>query len=364
MSPQPWTRRRFLRSASLGGAVLFVPTLLAACGDDDDDAAGAATATTGGGGGATTGTVRTQLSWIKNVESGGMWVAENMGFFAEEGVQTEWFAGGPNAPTAESVVAGGTADVGMTTFFEQLIDAMILDDSLVMYATQFQATPLGLISLAESPVRTAADLVGKTVGGIPGNERYIETIFTVNGITPDFEFTPIGFDPQPLVEGAADVVFGFITNQSEILEEQGVDQVTVLLSEFGLPAYANVLFSTRSYIDANRDLLVRYLRALVKGWEANQADLDLGAQLAVDEYGADLGLSLEQQKIENGLQMELMVNDFTASNGMWRMDPAFIEESIYPWLTASGRTDLPDLSVSFDDTLLAEVFADGPTLLS
>ncbi len=337
-----------------------MPPLLAACGDDDS--ATETGGSTDGTSSAATGTVRMQLSWIKNVESAGMWVAVERGFFDEAGVTAEFLAGGPNAPTAESVVAGGTADIGQTTFFEQVIDGIVADDSLVMFGAQFQDSPLGLISPAAAPVRTVGDLTGKKVGGIPGNESLIQAIFEVAGLTPDFEFVPIGFDPQALVEGAADVVTGFITNQSLILEEQNYDAVTVLLSEFGLPAYANVFFAKRSYIDDNGDLLVNYMTALARGWELSIDDPDLGAQLAVDEYGADLGLSLDQQKLENRAQQELMQSDLTRSSGLFRMSADILEDQVYPWLRASGRSELPDLTVAFDDSILAAVYADGPTV--
>jgi ABC-type nitrate/sulfonate/bicarbonate transport system substrate-binding protein len=353
------TRRSFLRTAVVGGAVLLSPPLLAACGGDDEDTS---SGSSGSGGADQVGTARTQLAWVKNVEFSGMWVADDKGFFTDEGVGVEWFAGGPNAPTAESVVAGGTADVGMTTFFEQLIDGIVADDRLVMFGTQFQTSPLGLISPADAPVRTPEDLLGKRIGGNTGNERYIETIFKVNGLDPDYEFVPIGFDPQPLVEGAADVVFGFNTNQTLILQEQGYDEETVLLSEFGLPAYANVFFAQRSYIDDNRDVLVRYMRALARGWELSIEQPDLGAELAVNEYGSDLGLSLDQQKKENRAQQELMQSDLTRSSGLFRMSADFLSDQVYPWLSASGRSELPDLAVSFDDSILAEVYADGPTV--
>lgn len=355
------SRRSFLRrGVSIGGAALLAPSLLAACGEDDD--ASQSTGTAGGGSSQATGTVRTQLAWVKNVEFAGMWVAEDQGFFTDEGVDTEWFAGGPNAPTAESVVAGGTADVGITTFFEQLIDGIIADDSLVMFATQFQDSPLGLISPAGSPVRTPEDLIGKRIGGNTGNERYIDTIFAVAGIDADYEFVPIGFDPQPLVEGAADVVFGFNTNQTLILREQGFEEETVLLSEFGLPAYANVFFAQRSYIDEHFDLLVSYMRGLALGWQMSIEKPDLGAELAVNEYGADLGLSLPQQKLENRAQQELMQSDLTRSSGLFRMSADFLADDVYPWLEASGRTNLPDLDTNFDDSILAAVYADGPTI--
>ena len=47
--------------------------------------------------------------------------------------------------------------------------------------------------------------------------------------------------------------------------------------------------------------MVRFLGALLRGHAANAADPAYGARLAVEHYGADLGLNLDQQTTLNRL---------------------------------------------------------------
>ena len=74
----PFSRRRFLHTGMAGGAVLLGggATLLSACGGDDDDD------TSSSGSGEGFGDLAVQLSWIKNIEFAGAYVADSEGYFA------------------------------------------------------------------------------------------------------------------------------------------------------------------------------------------------------------------------------------------------------------------------------------------
>ena len=101
----------------------------------------------------------------------------------------------------------------------------------------------------------------------------------------------------------------FTTNQPLILEDQGYvlgeDFLTATWEDLGVPLYSNVSFAPRTYANENHDVLVRFMRALVLGWEVNEDDPEYAARLSVEKYGVDLGLSLDQQIRENMTQIPL-----------------------------------------------------------
>ena len=63
------------------------------------------------------------------------------------------------------------------------------------------------------------------------------------------------------------------------------------------------------------------MRATIRGWQDNAADPSVAARLAVENYGADLGLDLAQQTRENELQIPYTQSDLTQANGIFRIDP-------------------------------------------
>ena len=141
-------------------------------------------------------------------------------------------------------------------------------------------------------------------------------MFTLNDQPADYELVPIGFDPSPLVEGEIDAMVCFVTNQPLILEGEGLSPVAKTYGELGLPLYADVLYAPRDYLEENKELVAVYLRALIRGWEHNLEDPELAAQLVVDEYGIDLGSTLEAELAQNEAQNELVVGPATEENGL------------------------------------------------
>ena len=100
--------------------------------------------------------------------------------------------------------------------------------------------------------------------------------------------------------------------------------------------------------------LARFLRATIEGFRQNEQDPELGATLAVQRYGRDLGLDLREQVAENKLQIPLMKSSETQANGPFWMSTDRIVNQIYPGLRAAGNRDLPPISRILDMSVLGE----------
>lgn len=352
-------RRRFLgRSLAAGGvALLGGPTLLGACGGDDDASAGGG-ASGGGGGGAD---LATAFAWVKNVEWAGWWLADDRGFFAEAGIAPGFIGGGPNAPEATQVLEAGEAQLGTASDTLRIIEAVAQGSDLVMIAAVLQQSPLGMAWL-DPEIETLEDMLGRRIGGSPDSPINIDAALAVNGLPTDYEFVPIGFDPAPLANGEVDAIVCFVTNQPTTLELQGLEPISRTFSEFGTPLYADAIIGKRDYLDENRELVVGYLRAVIQGWELNMQDPEPGARLAVEEYGADLGLDLEQSVRENERQIELQTSDVTEERGLLWMDRDYMAGPVFEGVRATGRDELPEVDQLMDLSFLEEAY-DGATSL-
>ena len=352
-------RRSLLRAGAAGAGALGLASLAAACSQQSGEPAAAQE----GGAPAGTTTLRVALGWIKNVEWAGLWRADDAGYYAEEGLSIEWLQGGPNAPTVMASVASGSADLGIAAGQQSLLQSIPQGNDFVLVGSIFQDAPGSLLSLASHPVRSAADLKGQKVLGQEGTQPTIDALFRLAGMEPDYEFITAAFDPGPLVEGQGVAYTCYLTNQPIILEESyGMgpdDYVVTPYSQMGIPQYASTIFGERSFIAEQRAAVVGFLRASARGWADNEQDPEVAAKLAVEEYGVDLGLDLEQQVRENELQIPLTHSDLTASAGMFRMDPALMAGEMYTALRAAQVTELPDAAQVIDMTLLDEVYADG-----
>ena len=287
--------------------------------------------------------LRVSLGWITNVEWAGFWIADQNGYYEDEGLDIEWIGGGPNAPTTMATVAAGDADLGIVPSTQGWLRSFSEGNDWTSIGALFQESPGALVSLASNPVTSAQDLVGQTVLGQESTRISYDAIFRIAGLEPDYEFIPVGFDIAPLVEEQGISYTAYSTNQPIALEEQyGLapdDYVVKLYSDFGLPLYGNIVYGDSTYVEENGDTMEKFLRASIRGWQENGEDPAVGAKLAVETYGADLGLDLNQQTRENELQQDLVVGSY--GDPLFWMDTELMEETMYPGLEAAGYTDLP-----------------------
>ena len=368
---QRYDRRLFLsRSARVMGGLTIVSSLpvLWGCGSDDDDSgsdttaasnAGTSAATSAGSspatsGGGEAGTVGTQFNWVPDVEWAAWYLGDANGHFSERNVTSELGHGGPNTPAVVQVLAAGDGNVGLSASELDITQANKEGSDFVIIGSMYQRNPLGLTWLAGTTINTAEDLVGKRIGGPQGDQVQFEAVLKINDLPIDYEYIPMSFDPQPLVDGEMDVMISYITNQPIQLTLSGNEVEAKPYSDFGLPSYGDILFASRAWIDENRDLLVRYLAGLLGGAEDNRTDPMAVIPLLVSEYGEEAEIDEEYAAAANPEYIALMDSEFTDTNGLLSIDPAKMEDEVLPGLAAAGATDLPTVDELLDVTVLQE----------
>lgn len=309
--------------------------------------------------------VRLHFNWLVDPGFGGYYVALDQGYYSEENLDVEIIHGGPNVPNPVQVLSGGAADIGIASPLV-IAEAVSAGADYVAVAARFQTTPFGMSSLPGNPIRTAADIVGKKIGGGPFDAVFLDALLTLNGLEPgSYELVPIGFDPAPLPDGQVDGIANYMVSHPVILTARGIDNVAVSYADMGMPLYADMIFVNRSYLEENRGAVVGFVRATVKGWEKFFADPDLGFDLMFDEYGAaDNFLVREEQLPVHEAQVALMTSALTAEKGLFWMDLDLIENEMYDVIRAAGVTDLPPVESLFDVSVLEDAFGGmGPSLL-
>jgi ABC-type nitrate/sulfonate/bicarbonate transport system substrate-binding protein len=361
------TRRGFLRSAGLLGGLTFVGAvpILSACGDDDDDDEAGSTAPpetggasdTTGAAAAVSGSVGSVFNWLPDIEWSAWYLAESNGYFTSRGVESTLIHGGPNTPAVVQVLAAGDGDVGLSASELDIIKANNEGSDFVVIGAMYQRNPLGLTWLTETGISTPEDLVGRRIGGPQGDQVQIDAMFRANGLEPDYEFVPMGFDPQPLADGEMDAIASYVTNQPIQLRLQGLDVTAMPYSDLGLPSYGDILFASRAWIDANRDLVVGYLAALIQGANDNRADPTLSLPILVSTYAADTEINEEYAALANPEYIALMDSPFTDTNGILSVDPARMGDEVLPALATAGETDLPTVDEFLDVTILQDAHA-------
>ncbi|MGE2691116.1 ABC transporter substrate-binding protein [Mycolicibacterium pulveris] len=334
------TRRSFL--GLLAGGALAGPSLLTACGSGENVVAAAP---------AVAGTVRTAFNWVPEVGWAPWYLADANGLFKAQRVTTPYVYRAPNDRPVAEILRAGEADVGVAADELQIIQANREGADFVILGAMYQRSPNGFLWLAETPIAVPSDLVGKRIGLNSDDRARVNAVFLINGLPSDFRPVPLGLDAQPLLDGAADVVTCYVTNQPIRLQLKGIGVKSVPYSDFGLKSYGGVLFASRNYVEANRDLLVRYFAGLLDGVDANVADPTAVLPLL---KGMDPSVDLAYSEAGNRAYNALIDSDYTRTHGRLMVDPAFVQNAVYPSYLAAGETNLPPVSQLLDPTVLAD----------
>src|SRR5690348_16000596 len=107
-------RRRFLVA---GGLAAVAGPVLAACSSSSSSSSSpTASAAAGGGAADSFGALSYRLSWIKNVEYAGSYIADSKGYYKDHGFSSvSLISGGPSATPMEADVATGKALVSVSS---------------------------------------------------------------------------------------------------------------------------------------------------------------------------------------------------------------------------------------------------------
>ncbi|MBO6716567.1 MAG: ABC transporter substrate-binding protein [Rhizobiaceae bacterium] len=302
------------------------------------------------------------LSWIPNSQFSGLWMALEKGYFADKGIEVDWRPGGPNTPNPVERVASGEVQYGQQANPRPVLEAIARGNDFVVFGSTFQRQPGGLLSLAANPIKSPEDIVGKKIiCPNPTDVRTIEVTLQINNLPNDFTYVPGGFDPQPLIEGQADAMLAFATSQPVVLENKGMERERDFFhrtwDDLGQPGYNNFLFAKREWLEENRQLVVDYLSAELRGWKDVEADPEAAARLTVEEYGIDFGLDEQRELRSLQLIIPFLHSDDTAQNGLFWIDANRLGGPIYDALRLGGLEGLPDVDKFLDMSILMDAHA-------
>lgn len=350
MTASPLSRRMFLRRGSqiAGGLTLagVGGSLLTACGSDSDRASSSS--------------FTFQLGWLANAENMGIYMADDKGYFKKQKLSGKVVPGGPSVSVGP-MIAGHKALVGLDSA-DTVARARNEGATLKVVGATLQRNPSAVMSLAENPIQTPADLVGKRLGIQQSGQAIYDAFFKANDIDPgDVTYVPVQFDPAPLVNGDVDAFASFQTVQPLQLQQQGIDTATFLLADFGYAIWADVFVVDEATLadPDQRDMLVRVMRASVQGWQDAVAQPEEGARLAVEKYGKSLKLDITNETAAAKAFVPLVQTEETKANGLLTMSQAGIDANISTMQSVGIDAAADEL---FDTSVLDDAFG-GKTSL-
>ena len=273
------------------------------------------------------------LDWYPNANHAGLFLALERGYYAEEGLQPDFYT--PSDPTTVLQTVGAGRDAFGISYQTDLLLARAAGVPVTSILALTQRPLQGIMVLAESEITRPADLVGKTVGypGIPSQEAFLATMLASDGASmDDVELVNIGFDLVPgVVSGRVDASLGaFWTHEPILAAQEGFATEMLKVDDWGVPPYYElILVANEADLASQRDRIEGFLRATRRGYQDALADPD-AALAALQAASPELDLEVETEGIR------LLAPVWTDANGQFGTQTAQQWEDYAAWMAENG----------------------------
>ena len=201
-----------------------------------------------------------QSDWFPQAEHGGYYQALARGFYRDAGLDVEILPGGPGA-TIKLNVAKGTADFGLYRS-DDVIVAASRGLPLVMVAADFQHDGEALLVHDSNPVRTLADLNGKSVIA-PPSMTWIPFVQKKYGIK--FDLRPLNFGLAVFLGDKDTIQQCMMTSEPFFARQHGAKVRVIRIAGSGYDPY-HVLMCRRELTRTSPEMVRAFVTASLRGW--------------------------------------------------------------------------------------------------
>ncbi|MDQ6998184.1 MAG: ABC transporter substrate-binding protein [Mariprofundus sp.] len=207
--------------------------------------------------------VHLQLKWKHQFQFAGYYAALEKGFYADEGVHVELLEGGSSHNPVEMMLAG---EVQYAVGDAGALLSRAEGEPVVVLAAVFQHSPQ--VIYTRSDISSPEMLRGKRVMMQAGFLTVeVQAMLQRAGLAEaDYERLPIG-SIDDLIEGRSDAFPGYSSNESFLLQQQGIAFEMFRPHDYGVDFYGDTLLTSVSEIESHPQRAEAFRRASLRGWE-------------------------------------------------------------------------------------------------
>ncbi|WP_428910224.1 ABC transporter substrate-binding protein [Niallia sp. Krafla_26] len=250
--------------------------------------------------------VSIMLDWYPNAVHSYLYVAQEKGYFEEEGLKVDiQFPANTTDPL--TLAAAGKVTLGLY-YQPDVIMAKVNENVPVKSVAAIVQSPTNYtVFPADSSIQSPKDLEGKKVGypGIPLNEALLETIVSHDGgDIKKVEMIDVGFElNSSLVTENVDAVIGaYINHEVPVLEHNGFDTRYFNLVDYGVPSYNEiVLITSEDTWEKEKESIQAFWRAAEKGFQFMKENPDEALEVLLnnqDQANFPLVEEVEKESLE------------------------------------------------------------------
>jgi NitT/TauT family transport system substrate-binding protein len=299
------------------------------------------------------------LDWKYQAQMGMYFLAADRGYFKEEGLDVT-FDQGEGAGAAAPKVASGAYDIGFGSLDSViLLQATRPVEAPVAVYQVYNRAPFVIAVRAESPIKVAKDLEGRTIGG-PNFDGALKLfpIFAKLAKVDASKVAVTNMAPnlraQMLMRGQIDGAFAFrngIFMDTKLLGANPEKDIRFISYEdYGMDLYSNAIIVSKALIAQNPNAVKGFLKAFNRGVNDAYAD-QIAAVDSVLKREALLNTAVERERLGLMFSFDMSAPEMK-DVGLGDIVEARVERNIRIVVDANNLSRSPSAAEVFDRRFL------------
>ena len=227
------------------------------------------------------------LDYTPNTNHTGIYVAQEKGYFEDEGLAVNIIEPGDNN-TSAALVAAGKGEFGVS-YQEDVTYALTGEEPMPIkaIAAVIQHNTSGFAALADSGIEGPADFEGKTYAGwqSPSEQAVIDAVMTAAGADPS-TLTIVGADGSGVsqLNNGIDLIWefeGWALTQAR-MDGMEFNYMSCASLDPRLDYYTPVIITNDEMIENDPETVQKFMNAVKKGYEDAIADPEGSAEILAE----------------------------------------------------------------------------------
>ena len=265
------------------------------------------------------------LDWLNQFQFAGYYMAKENGYYNDLDLDVniiEYSKDANNDITQKVIKDEAVYGIGKSSL---IIDKFAGND-IILLSSIFQNSPMALISLSSSSIKTPKDLINKKIM-ITNDAKEsvsIKSLLMSEGVnfqdlnTQNFSSNEI----NDLINGNIDAITCYLSNEPFTLKQKNIDFNIIHPNNYNFDFYEGILFTSQKELKNNPIRAQNFNQASIKGWEYAFNNIEKTAKIIYEKYNTQ-NKSLESLIFEGEVLKKLSKID---ENLLGNINPRTIDE--------------------------------------
>ncbi len=228
--------------------------------------------------------ISVQIQWKNQFQYAGFYIAKEKGYYKDIGLDVtieEWKKG----IDISEKVATSKSQYGV------IKPSVLIDISngkdLVLLSAIYQSNPLIILADKSSGIKSIHDFKNKKIMTLKDQifNSSLVSMFNSQGIKiSDMQIVSHSLNPKDLLDGKADLMMAYISNEPFVLKELGGEPLIFTPKDYGIDFYNDILIVGREYLKKNQEEVQHFRQATLKGFNYAFNHIDETVSLIYNKY--------------------------------------------------------------------------------